>query len=122
MAKTVTVQAQQMWEYTSITRKTPDYLVAELNEAGRLGWELVGASYHKETKTSVSELFCWTAILKRPLILPASTATGDVMSGDSSSAPSSAPSSGIGGVPSPGTDSSIFDVRPDEDDLEGGNT
>jgi len=117
MTKMVTVQAQQMWEYTSITRKTADYLVAELNEIGKLGWELVGTSYHKEVKTSLGESFCWTAILKRPLILPAHASSDEVTAGEASAVSSAVTDLGR----APDTDSSIFDVRSEDDDLQGGN-
>jgi len=116
MAKTVTVHAQQMWEYTTITRKTPDYLVAELNEAGRLGWELVSTFYHKETKTSVSELFCWTAFLKRPLILPAHAQGAE---GATSETPAGGPAN-TGTIMPPDMDASIFDVQREELDDDAG--
>jgi len=117
MAKTVTVHAQQMWEYMSITRKTADYLVAEINEAGRLGWELVSAAYHKDAKTSLGELFCWTAILKRPLILPAAIPGAEGTSDEA--APSEATAAGA--LLAPDMEASIFDVQRDEldDDDDG---
>jgi hypothetical protein len=67
MTKTATVHAQQMWEYHSVTRKTEEFLVAELNELGKAGWELVGATFNKDIK-GVAASFSWTAILKRPLV------------------------------------------------------
>ena len=67
MTKTATVHAQQMWEYLSLNRKTEEYLVAELNELGKAGWELVGATFNKDLK-GVAATFSWTAILKRPLV------------------------------------------------------
>jgi hypothetical protein len=120
MSKTVIVQAQQMWEYMTISRKTADYLVAELNEAGRSGWELVDATYHKEAKTSMSEMFCWTAILKRPLILPAH-GPGDTLSSAEETAAHPAMS---GSLQPPDMEASIFDVQKDDlddDDLPGGS-
>ncbi|MBN2216182.1 MAG: hypothetical protein JW719_02270 [Pirellulales bacterium] len=116
MAKMVTVQAQQMWEYMAVSRKTADYLVAELNEAGRLGWELINAAYHKDAKSTVSELFCWTAILKRPLILPAPAVGGETAAGDSSVPvqPVTAPSLASD------MDASIFDVQRDDLDDDNG--
>ena len=114
MTKMVTVQAQQMWEYMNITRKTADYLVAELNEVGRLGWELVNASYHKDMKTSLGDAFCWTAILKRPLILPAPPEADEEAEADqlaeTSLEPTEEPES-----PPPSPESSIFDLSPDDD-------
>lgn len=66
MTKTVTVHAQQMWEYRIVNRQTEATLLAELNEAGKAGWELVTASYNKDLKG----ITAWTAILKRPLAQP----------------------------------------------------
>ena len=73
MTKTATVHAQQMWEYHSVTRKTEEYLVAELNELGKAGWELVNATFNKDVK-GVAATFSWTAILKRPLVVAPVTA------------------------------------------------
>jgi hypothetical protein len=115
MSKTVTVQAQQMWEYMTISRKTADYLVAELNEAGRLGWELIDAHYHKEAKTSISEMFCWTAILKRPLILPTHGGGGEAAAAEE--ALSNAATAGP--IEPPDMEASIFDVQ--KDDLDDGS-
>ena len=66
MSKTATVHAQQRWEYLEITRKTEGYLVAELNELGKVGWELVSVSFHKMTKSGLGDALAWTAFLKRP--------------------------------------------------------
>jgi hypothetical protein len=111
----VTVHAQQMWEYMSISRKTADYLVAELNEAGRLGWELINATYHKEAKTSISEMFCWTAILKRPLILPSHLPGADGASSEEALSHAAT----AGPVELPDMEASIFDVQ--KDDLDDGS-
>ena len=73
MPKTATVHAQQMWEYLSVTHKTDAYLINELNELGKEGWELVNATYNKDVK-GVAASFSWTAILKRPLVSGAATA------------------------------------------------
>ncbi|HLA84786.1 MAG TPA: hypothetical protein VJL29_08330 [Thermoguttaceae bacterium] len=110
MAKMVIVQSQQMWEHMCITRKTADYLIAELNEVGKLGWELVSATYHKEVKTSLGEAFCWTAILKRPLILPSHAAPGE--SGEATVHDASVQSET--GLTAQENDSSIFDLQPEE--------
>jgi hypothetical protein len=68
MTKTATVQAQQRWEYMEITRKTETYLINELNELGAAGWELVSASFHKETRAGAGAEQVWTAFLKRPQV------------------------------------------------------
>ena len=67
MTKVITVQAQQMWEYVSVNRKTEEFLVEELNEKGKAGWELVSVTYHKDLK-GLGESFSWSAFLKRPLV------------------------------------------------------
>ncbi|MEN6449138.1 MAG: hypothetical protein ABFC96_01480 [Thermoguttaceae bacterium] len=60
--KTVTVQAQQRWEYCVETRKTESSLLVSLNKFGQEGWDLVEVLYYKDMK-GVME---WTAFLKRP--------------------------------------------------------
>ena len=62
MSKTVTVQAQQKWEFCISTRKTETALLADLNPMGQEGWELVSVEYYKDAKGTMS----WTAFLKRP--------------------------------------------------------
>jgi hypothetical protein len=62
MTKTVTVQAQQRWEYCLETRRTETSLMNMLNELGQQGWELVNVLYYKDVKGIMS----WTAFLKRP--------------------------------------------------------
>ena len=63
MTKTVTVHAQQKWEYRIVNKHTEATLLSELNDVGKAGWELVTASYNKDLKGTTA----WTAILKRPL-------------------------------------------------------
>ena len=109
MSKMVTVQAQQMWEHMSLTRKTADFLVAELNEVGKLGWELVSASYHKDVKTSLGEAFCWTAILKRPLIIQSIPINDPTDSGELVVQATMEET-----TDSAGNESSIFDIQPDD--------
>ena len=62
MSKTVTIQAQQKWEYTLVTRKTETAMLIELNVLGQDGWEMVDMLFYKNLK-GVME---WTAFLKRP--------------------------------------------------------
>ncbi len=64
MTKTATIQAQQRWEYMSISRKTETYLAGELNVLGQDGWEMVTINYARGKK---EEMF-WTAFLKRPAV------------------------------------------------------
>ena len=64
MTDTQTVHAHQKWEYRAFTKQTEIYLLTELGEAGRDGWELVSVSYNKDLKG----IWGWTAFLKRPLI------------------------------------------------------
>jgi hypothetical protein len=66
MSKTATVHAQQRWEYMELTRKTQAYLVAELNELGQAGWELVSVTKHKEARAGSGEAWFWTAFVRRP--------------------------------------------------------
>jgi hypothetical protein len=62
MTKTVTVQAQQRWEYCLETRKTESALLLRLNAMGEQGWEALDVLYYKDIKGIMS----WTAFLKRP--------------------------------------------------------
>lgn len=62
MTKTVTVQAQQRWEYCLETRRTESSLMNLLNELGQQGWELVNVLYYKDLKG----IMAWTGFLKRP--------------------------------------------------------
>jgi hypothetical protein len=64
MAKTVTIQAQQKWDYCFESRRTETSLLITLNEQGQRGWELVNVIHHKDPKGETS----WTAFLKRPSI------------------------------------------------------
>ena len=88
MSKMATVHAQQMWEYMSINRKTDEYLVADLNELGKVGWELVNATFNKDVK-GVAATFSWTAILKRPLVPQPGAASPSVV--ESSTQPDETP-------------------------------
>ena len=52
------------WEYRTLTRKTEEYLVDDLNEAGADGWDLVTIEFHKDPG-GTGDATCWTAFLKR---------------------------------------------------------
>lgn len=61
MSKTVTVHAQQRWEYSFIERRTEEALVRILNELGEAGWDALTVIKHEAPKGTF-----WTAFLKRP--------------------------------------------------------
>jgi hypothetical protein len=60
--KTVTVRAQQRWEYCVESRKTESSLIRTLNDLGQQGWDAIDVLYHKDLKGVMT----WTAFLKRP--------------------------------------------------------
>lgn len=64
MTTAATVQSQQQWEYHCVSRTAESYLLSDLNEAGRDGWELVSTQQHKNLKGAT----VWTAFLKRPRV------------------------------------------------------
>jgi hypothetical protein len=53
------------WEYRTMSRKTEEYLVDDLNEAGMEGWELVTIEYRRDP-SGMGDSMCWTAFIKRP--------------------------------------------------------
>jgi hypothetical protein len=63
MAKVVSIQGQQRWEYCIETRFTELPFLAVLNERGLQGWEVVNAMHHKDAKANN----VWAALLKRPI-------------------------------------------------------
>jgi hypothetical protein len=82
--QTVTLR-RQPWEYRSCSKQSETYLLQELNEAGKEGWDLVAANFSKDLKGN----WAWTAILKRPLEL-AARAPAAAPAAKSSVAPASA--------------------------------
>ena len=100
MTKTVTVQAQQRWEYCLETRKTESALLLRLNALGEQGWEAVDVLYYKDIKGIMS----WTAFLKRPSATHPANA-GQAAAGNSATA-----------MPSPAKDPTPqgFDLNGDE--------
>jgi hypothetical protein len=62
--------AYQKWEYRFFVKQTESYILTDLIEAGREGWELVSAVYRQDLKG----IWCWTAFLKRPLLDGATSA------------------------------------------------
>ncbi len=57
--------ALAQWQYMTLTRRTESFLIKDLNDAGKEGWELVSITYHREVKGQ-GETMCWTAFMKRP--------------------------------------------------------
>lgn len=53
------------WEYRTMSRKTEEYLVDDLNEAGTEGWELVTIEYRRDPG-GMGDSMLWTAFIKRP--------------------------------------------------------
>jgi len=107
MTKVATVHSQQMWEYAVVNRKTEEFLIVELNELGKAGWELVDTSFNKDVK-GVAASFSWTAFLKRPLV-PATNAAPSA--GAAATAPVPAPAPTAPPAFSGDEDAGIFDVR-----------
>jgi hypothetical protein len=48
-----------------MSRKTEEYLIDDLNEAGQEGWELVSIEYRRDPG-GMGESMIWTAFVKRP--------------------------------------------------------
>ncbi len=108
MTKTAVIQAQQRWEYKELTRKTEEFLVNDLNEHGKLGWDLVSVSYSKAAKSGLGEAFVWTAFLKRPLVPQSGDPPPDTTVGVAETPPSAEPKA----EPAPEeTDPDIFDLQ-----------
>jgi hypothetical protein len=57
------VSAPRTWEYMEISRKTETYLVGDLNDLGKEGWELVTVLFRRDIK--MGESYYWTAFVKR---------------------------------------------------------
>jgi hypothetical protein len=100
--QTVTLR-RQPWEYRSYSKQSETYLLQELNEAGKEGWDLVAANFSKDLKGN----WTWTAILKRPLETTARAASA-APAAKSSAAPASA------AKPPAKADSDGFDLSGDE--------
>jgi hypothetical protein len=87
MTETQAVHAHQKWEYRAFTKQTEIYLLTELGEAGRDGWEMVSVSYNKDLKG----IWGWTAFLKRPIVhgevSPAKHAVGAAVPAEGQTAP-----------------------------------
>jgi hypothetical protein len=71
MSKTVTIQAQQRWDYCLESRKTESSLLNSLTNLGQQGWEVIDVLYYKDLKG----IMTWTAFLKRPSASQASTSS-----------------------------------------------
>jgi hypothetical protein len=55
--------APRTWEYMELSRKTETYLVGDLNDLGKEGWELVTVLFRRDIK--MGESYYWTAFVKR---------------------------------------------------------
>jgi len=64
MSDAASAPAVPQWEYMELSRKTEAYLLNDLNDLGKAGWELVTVLYHRDVK--MGESWSWTAFLKRP--------------------------------------------------------
>jgi hypothetical protein len=64
MTKTVSIQAQQKWEYCIETSRTENSLLVKLNGPGQQRWELVEILYYKDMKAAIT----WAAFPNRPNI------------------------------------------------------
>ena len=100
--QTVTLR-RQLWEYRSCSKQSENYLVQELNEAGKEGWDLVAANFSRDLKGNWS----WTAILKRPL--EATTAAPAAKSPVARASAANPPA-----IPPAEADSQGFDLNGDE--------
>ena len=65
MAENSTPEDLTRWEYRTMSRKTEEYLVDDLNEAGTEGWELVTIEYRRDPG-GMGDSMLWTAFIKRP--------------------------------------------------------
>ena len=110
MTEQTTTSRRQPWEYRSFTKQSETYLVQEMNEAGKEGWDLAAASFCKDLKGN----WAWTAIMKRPLETTArpAAAAAATPAARSSSAPA-APAKTPATPPAKG-DSKGFDLSGDE--------
>lgn len=104
MSKVVTIQAQQMWEYCHLTRRTEDSILAEMNQFGQEGWELVAVQTYKDMKGSTG----WIAFLKRPST-GAAAAAGSQAAAPVVVRPTDAPKPGAAGQAA--VDDGVFDLK-----------
>jgi hypothetical protein len=68
-----TAPAPRNWEYMTMSRKSENYLLNDLNQVGQERWELVTILFHKDAKGAMA----WTAFLKRPMIEGAPVAASE---------------------------------------------
>jgi hypothetical protein len=87
MTKTVTIQAQQKWEYCIESSRTENSLLVKLNDLGQQGWEVIEILYYKDMKSAMT----WAAFLKRPSIGQVPKPGAESASGIATSAMPTAP-------------------------------
>jgi hypothetical protein len=97
MTKTVTIQAQQKWEYCVESSRTENSLLLKLNDLGQQGWEVIEILYYKDIKSAMT----WTAFLKRPSIgqvpKPGAESASGIETRAMPTAPPAEPSNGMKG-------------------------
>ncbi len=66
MSTSEVTESGKKWEYIEITRKTEGFLINDLNDLGKEGWELVTVMFHKLAGGGMGSADAWMAFLKRP--------------------------------------------------------
>lgn len=105
MAKTAVVQAQQRWEYQTLTKRRETTLADELNTLGQAGWELVSITFGKDPKGEMA----WTAFVKRPATQPGAQPAAPAPAGEQATTTTPEPEKA-----EPGAEGSGFDLSGDE--------
>ena len=85
MATSETTETQQKWQYRELIRKTEEFLVNDLNQLGKVGWELVSVSYQKDATSGMGASSSWVAFLKRSYtdeLLAAERSDDDTLTAD----------------------------------------
>ncbi len=100
--------APEKWQYMTLTRRTESFLIKDLNDAGKEGWELVSITYHREVKGQ-GETMCWTAFVKR-------RCTAEMLAEAEATAVSAAGGDLL--QPAKRFEAAQFDASSDDDDIE----
>ena len=66
MSASEVTESGKKWQYMEITRKTEGFLINDLNDLGKEGWELVTVMFHKLAGGGMASTDAWMAFLKRP--------------------------------------------------------
>ncbi|MGA2617007.1 MAG: hypothetical protein ABSF26_05300 [Thermoguttaceae bacterium] len=107
MTRTAVVQAQQRWEYSTLTRMTEGAIISELKLAGQEGWELVTMLYYKDLKGTM----CWTAVMKRPNTGPSAISAAKQQSAPTVVQVPKAPQAASPGAESDASDEGEFEFQ-----------